>query len=164
MNEQRGGEELYVEPTAGSRLLAKMQGLISPDKLDSICSDYDESLDVIYEALKAQRDLTAAAKDRGFREWLFASHGCGLGYCDDGELQCGMHLPPIDFKRDSLRDIGIKTGKHAQAECQAKLEQVFAEIEDCMGYLNEPPNTPVIRSLFESDWQALKREWLKEEK
>jgi len=43
------------------------------------------------------------------RELLWMEHQCEGKYGDDGEMQCGKCL--IDFRRDSAKDIAIKTQK-----------------------------------------------------
>ena len=57
-----------------------------------------------------QEELAELKKDNmKLRKLLWLVHGCLSLYGDDGEMQCncGNHKP-IDFKRDSLRDINQK--------------------------------------------------------
>lgn len=51
-------------------------------------------------------------QERKLRDLLWATHPCGGKYCDDGEIQCGRFLPPIDFLRDKPEDIETKIPLH----------------------------------------------------
>lgn len=65
--------------------------------------------------IEAEEALSAARRlgDEALRQALFDGHGCPLKYGDDGELQCAR-LPMIDFKRDSITDIRLKSMIHGQ--------------------------------------------------
>ena len=71
-------------------------------------------------------------EERKLRDLLWASHACAGKYSDDGELQCGCFLPPIDFLRDTPDEIERKTPIH-----YAQLTKVLKRIKDvcpkCLG-------------------------------
>ena len=63
---------------------------------------------IIAVVRKAQAEITweiALKKERKLRYLLWATHFCSGKYCDDGEIQCGAYLLPIDFLRDTPEDI-----------------------------------------------------------
>ncbi len=51
-------------------------------------------------------------EERKLRDLLWATHPCNGKYNDDGEIQCGRFLPPIDFLRDKPEDIETKILLH----------------------------------------------------
>lgn len=63
-----------------------------------------------------ERYETLSDEERILRKLLFMSHGASGHhlYGDDGELQCNSCM--IDFKRDSVESIALKTNKYYMRE------------------------------------------------
>lgn len=57
-------------------------------------------------------NLMLTPEERKLRDLLWATHLCSGKYCDDGEIQCGVYLPPIDFLRDTPEEIEAKIPLH----------------------------------------------------
>ena len=72
----------------------------------------------------AKAQLAKAQKgEQRIRELLWATHPCEGKYWDDGELQCGRFLPPIDFKRDSWETIAQGIEKHTEQRIKESLKK-----------------------------------------
>ena len=159
MNEQRKADE---------------DGLLVDDGvyIDMAIKAKEEHLAVL---LKAQQALTAAAKDgewekrlKKLRDVLDVARAAihdAIG-CEDG-LDGATGRVVMDWITDELGDDEPTTHEGAtnavrakvEAECQAKLEQVFAEIEACR------QNCGGFGALtFRLCYEALKEKWLKEER
>jgi hypothetical protein len=73
------------------------------------------------------------AKELELRRRLWAAHPCSGKYSDDGELQCGAVLPPIDFLRDDLLDIAKKIALHSNYQAyEARKEGFKAGFVKCL--------------------------------
>lgn len=104
--------------------------------------------------LQAQRDLTAAAKDR---EWEKKIVSLFTEPARDGDRWTQEEL---DHAKNSVAVITIVK----DAECQAKLEQVFAALEENIGpkiydSMSQSRTAPIITAHW---YQKLKTKYLKE--
>jgi len=99
------------------------------------------------------------AEELEIRRRLWATHPCFGKYCDDGELQCGAFLPPIDFLRDDLLDIAKKIAKHSVEQViearKAGIQGVVEWLEEsCACFKPNEDGTSLI-----AGWQSQKEEW-----
>ncbi len=72
-----------------------------------------------YQLTKYQKSEDA------IRLQMFLSHSCQGKYGDDGEMQCNRLIAPIDFKRDSIKDIVLKSEEHIRADEAKKYDFTF---------------------------------------
>ena len=99
------------------------------------------------------------------RERLWTTHPCFGKYCDDGELQCGRFLPPIDFLRDDLLDIAEKIAKHAVEQMteyqQIGEKQGRKEVVEWLKSREVIPDVLGAVRFYASrkEWQAKLKEW-----
>ena len=96
-------------------MTGKTQDKLTDEERDATTTDEELSLYCSREEVVCARQLAKVQKgEQRIRELLWATHPCESKYSDDGELQCGCFLPPIDFKRESWEAIAQGIEKHTE--------------------------------------------------
>ena len=127
------------------------------------------SLIVEHYGREAQRDADAAYYEpllKGLRKKLWLKHSCTGKYGDDGEMQCGAVLPPIDFLRDEWETLLDKISVHenyvrldtANTAIEQARREVIEEIE-VQGELLSFCERPMTLTIAFTDWQSLKAKY-----
>jgi hypothetical protein len=96
------------------------------------------------------------------RTKLWEKHPCSGKYSDDGELQCGAALPPIDFLRDDWNDLINAMAIHNRYLIQQAKAEVAREIFEEIDRLIERvglDNTITIPVLDAKGYQSLKSKY-----
>ena len=98
------------------------------------------------------------AKELEIRRGLWATHPCLGKYCDDGELQCGTFLPPIDFLRDDWLALAEKIAKHSSEQVIEARQEGSREVVEWVEHkgFNRDPTWLMISW---REWEVQLQEW-----
>lgn len=123
--------------------------LTGPGICDNAISEREKGLELMHEetltrAIEAESKLAKVERERDSleltqRRILWLDHGCSPSvlYGDDGEMQCGAHARPLDFKRQPIDYLVTESARLKMANRQCAEAQLAAIHADCARLVTE---------------------------